>query len=70
MPAGKQVAFEPSLAEMLAQYLHHAAIRAEFVIDRDNLGHRAALGGLEDGVQAIGVRFIGAEHAKVRQDSF
>src|ERR1039458_607446 len=29
MTARKQVPFEPSLAEMLAQYLHHAAIRAE-----------------------------------------
>ena len=39
MPARKQVAFEPSLAEMLAQYLHHSAIGAKFVVDRDNLRH-------------------------------
>src|SRR6185437_9484176 len=26
VPAGEQVAFEPALAEMLAQYLHHSPI--------------------------------------------
>ncbi len=67
MPSGKQVAFQPSLAQMFAQYLQHAAIRAEFVIDRDKLCHGAAFCRLEDGVQPIGVCFIGTEHAKVRQ---
>src|SRR5664280_628143 len=66
----KQVAFEPSLAEMLAQYLHHAAVRTQFIVDRNNLSHRAAFGGLEDGVKTIGIRFIGTEHAKVRRIHF
>ena len=55
MTARKQVAFKPSLTEMLAQHFHHATIRTQFVIDRDNLRHRTAFGGFEDGVQAIGV---------------
>jgi hypothetical protein len=62
---GLALSFEPSLAEMFAQYLQYSSIRAEFVINRDNFRHRTALGGLEDGVQAIGIRFIGTEHAKV-----
>jgi hypothetical protein len=67
MTAGEQVAFKPSLAEVLAQHFHDAAVRTEFIVDRNNLGHRAALRGLKDGVQAIGIRFIGAEHAEVCQ---
>ena len=61
----KQVAFEPSLAKMLAEHFHDATIRAQFFVDGYNLGHRATFCCLEDGVQSIGVRFIGAEHAKV-----
>ena len=61
----KQVAFEPSLAEMLAQYFHHAAIWAEFIVDRDNLSHRAAVRSFKNRIQTIGIRFIGAKHPKV-----
>ena len=32
MPPGKQIAFEPALAEMLAQHLHHPAIMGEMDI--------------------------------------
>ena len=66
MPSGQQVSFKPSLAAMFAQYFHHAAVGAEFVIDGNSLRHKATLSSLEDGVQAIGVRLIGAEHTKVR----
>ena len=65
MAAREQVALKPALAEMLAQHFHDAAVWTEFIVDRDNLGHRAALCGLEDGVQSIGIRFIGAKHAEV-----
>ena len=67
MTPRKQVALEPSLAKMLAQHFHDAAVRTQFIVDGDNFGHRAPLCGLEDGVQAIGIRFIRAEHAEVRQ---
>ena len=70
MAARKQVAFEPSLAEMLAQYFHHAAIRSELIVDRDDLRHRATLGGLEDGVQTIGIRFIRDKTCESSSDSF
>jgi hypothetical protein len=52
---------------MFAQYLQHTAIRAEFVIDRDKLRHGTAFGRLEDGIQPVGVCFVGTKHAKVRQ---
>ena len=67
MTPRKQVAFEPSLAEMLTQYLHHAAVGTELIVDGNNLGHRAAFGGFKDGIQAIRIRFVGAEHAEVCQ---
>ena len=50
MPTSKQVSFKPSLTKMFAQYFQHTATRAEFVVDRDKLSHRAALRSLEDGV--------------------
>jgi len=39
MTACKQVAFKPSLAEVLAQHFHDAT-SDPFVVDRNNLGHR------------------------------
>src|ERR1035438_7928233 len=63
----KQVAFKPSLAEVLAQPFHDAAVRTQFIVDRNNLGHRAPFRCLKDGVQAIGIRFVGTEHAEVCQ---
>src|ERR1035438_7766688 len=63
----KQVAFKPSLAEVLAQPFHDAAVRTQFIVDRNNLGHRAPFRCLKDGVQSIGIRFIGTEHAEVCQ---
>ena len=65
VPAGEQVAFEPALALMLAEHLHDLAIQGEeFVV-----GLRACVplpvGDLENGVQAVGKRFVGAEDSKI-----
>ena len=38
MAARQQVALQPALAQVLAQHLHHAAIRAEIGVPRLNLG--------------------------------
>ena len=65
MPPGQQVAFEPALAAMLAQDFHDAAVGAEVVIDRNGFRHEATIRRFENGVQAIGVRLIGTEHAEV-----
>ena len=53
MPAGEQIAFEPALAEMLAQHFHDAAVRARCdVVGFDRL-HPDALGDLEHGVEPV-----------------
>ena len=70
MTAGEQVAFKPSLAEVFAQHFHDAAVRAKLIVDRNKFSHRATLGGLEDGVKTVGIRFIGAEHTKVLRIHF
>src|SRR5580698_8978110 len=67
MPAREQISFKPPFAQMFAQYLQHTAIRAELIVDGDEFSHRAARGCLENGVQPVRVRFIGAEHAKVHR---
>ena len=35
MPAGEQIAFQPALAHVLAEHLHHPAVRREMVVVRD-----------------------------------
>src|ERR1700728_151546 len=50
MPPCQQVALEPSLTAMFTQYFHDTAIRTQFVIDRNSLGHKAPLCSFEDGV--------------------
>ena len=32
MPPGEQIAFEPALAEMLAQHLHHAPVGRDVIV--------------------------------------
>ena len=65
VPSGQQIAFQPSLAAMLAQYLHQATIGAQVVINGNCLRHEAAFGSLENGAQAIRFSLIRAEHTKV-----
>ena len=53
MPAGQQIAFQPALAEMLAQHLHDAAVARQVnVVGLDPL-HPDAVGHLEHGVEAV-----------------
>ena len=65
MAAGEQVALEPSLALMLAEHLHHAAVRREVVIPRLGLRDPGAVGDLEHVLPAVGVVLVGAEQAEV-----
>ena len=39
MSPRQQVAFQPSLAQMFAQYFHDSAVGAQLIVDRNNLGH-------------------------------
>ena len=47
MPAGQQVALEPALAEVLAEDLHHPAVRAEVVVGRPDARPPRPVGRLE-----------------------
>src|SRR5262249_60626795 len=51
--AGQQVAFEPALAQMLAEHLHHPALRREMHVIGLDLLHPYTLGCLEDIVEAV-----------------
>ena len=65
MPPGEQIAFEPALALVLAQHLHHAAAgRQEFIV-RHGRGVPLPFGRLEHRLQAVGERLVGAEDAEI-----
>ena len=63
--AGEQVAFQPALALVLGEHLHHAAVGREMIVVRQALGVPRAVGDLEDVLPAVGVVLVGAEEAKV-----
>ena len=65
VPARQQIAFQPALALVLAEHLHHPAVRAELVVFRIDLGHVAALGHLQHVLPAVRVVLVGAEQAEV-----
>ncbi len=62
---GEQVALEPSLALMLAEHLHHPAIRSKVVIPGFDFRDPRAVGDLENVLPAVGVALVGAEQAEV-----
>ena len=65
VPAREQIAFQPALAVVLAEYFHHAAIGRNVVIDGDGLADEAAVFDLEYVAEAVGVGLVGAEEAEV-----
>src|SRR4051812_4966616 len=65
MTAGKEIPLEPPLAHVLAQHLHHAAIRRNMLVGFKNLACERSPGSLEAGAQAVGFRFIRAKHPEV-----
>ena len=65
MPAGQQVSLQPALALVLAEHLHHPAVRDEVVVFRVDVGHVAAVGHFKHVLPAVRVVFVGAEQAEV-----
>ena len=63
--AGQQIPFEPPLALMLGEHLHHPAVRRHVLVGRQVLGGRFAVGHLEDVVPAVRGRLVRAEDAEV-----
>ena len=62
--AGQQVAFQPALAQVFAQHLHHAPLRSQVVVALDGLRRPLPLGDLEHGVEPVGVGFVRPEQAE------
>ena len=65
MPAGEQIAFEPALAQVLGQDLHHPAVRARWSSSGRIVRHPGAVGDLEDVLQPVGRGLVGADDAEV-----
>ena len=65
VPAGEQVAFEPALALMLAQHLHHPSVGGEMVVIGEGLGDPGAVRHFEHVLPAVGIALVRAEQAEV-----
>ena len=63
---GEEVALQPPLAEMLAQNLHHPALRRQEFVSRQRLGLPDPFGGLEHGAQPVGERLVGTHDPEGR----
>jgi len=61
---GEQVAFQPPLAEVFAQHLHHAAAVPHVVVRRERRGFEFAVRDGEDGIEPVGARLVRAEEAE------
>ena len=65
MPSRQEVALEPALAHVLAQYLHDAAVDAQIDVDRVDFGHPGLAGDFVDGLEPVRGGLVRAEEAKV-----
>ena len=65
MAPREQITFEPSLALVLAQHLHHAAVRRQMVVVGKLLGHPRPVRHFKRVLPAVRVVFVGAEQAEV-----
>ena len=67
VPAGEQVALQPSLALVLGQHLHHPAGPGQVIVDLggEELGVPLFVGHVEDGLQSVGGGLVGAEDTEV-----
>ena len=65
MAPGQQVAFQPALAVVLAEHLHHPAVGRHVVVDVEGRADEAAVLDLEDVAQAVRVGLVRAEQAEV-----
>ena len=65
VPAGQEIAFQPTLALVLAQHLHHPAIRGKVFIGFEVLGIPCFWGHFEYIAKPIRSRLVGPEDAEV-----
>ena len=67
VPPGQQVALQPPLAHVLAQYLHHPAVRGQVIVPRHDLPVEGPVGHLEDVGEPVGFGLVGPEQPEVRR---
>ena len=65
VPTGQQIAFEPTLAEMFAQHLHHATFVGEMNVVRFDVLHPGAVGHLENRVEPVRGGFVRAHDSEI-----
>src|SRR5688572_2790167 len=65
MPARQEVAFEPTLALVLAQHFHDAAVGGELVIEVETLRVPGPVSHIEHVLPAVRIIFVWTEQAKI-----
>ena len=65
MPTSEKVAFQPPLAHMFAEDLHHPPVRCQVVVLRECLCHPRTIRDLEQRIEPVGVNLIRTEHAEI-----
>ena len=65
VPSGKQIAFQPALAHVLAEHFHHTACDGEVLVRWQQRFHRYFVGRFVQGVEAVGSGFIGTENTEI-----
>ena len=65
MAAGQEIAFEPALALVLAEHLHHPPVGGEVVVPRIGLRDPGAIGDLERVLPAVRIVLVRTEQPEV-----
>ncbi len=65
MTSGEQITFQPTLAHVLTQHLHYAAIRRQVLVHRQERLHPLLICNLINRIQSVGRGLIWTEHAKI-----
>ena len=64
--SGQQVSLQPPLTKVLAQHFHDAPRKREMIIARDHLRDPLPVGGLEHGIETVGVGLVRTKQPEVR----
>ena len=65
MPSGQQISFQPALAEMFAQHLHHPALMRQMDIVGFDALHPDPLGDLEHGIEPVRGGLVGPHDPEI-----
>ena len=70
MPAGQQIAFEPALAQVLAEHFHHPAVGRQMVVPRKVSAIQARLVTSSTSCQRLELVSSGLKRRKLRASMF